>query len=76
MGVVPTIDFDKFPAQSDRLRKQVRILYHHRDAPADRRPVTGTVVRDDIEAPYLTIFRTHDNVTRYLLASECQYDFI
>lgn len=66
MGNVANIIAHSFPKQGEHLHGRVRVLFHY-DGPE----LAGTVVRDDIEAPWQTIIRLDDD--RYILSTECQY---
>lgn len=67
MGVHANIDYDKFPRQSDWIGKRCEVCFNY---DADRR-LDAECVRDDREAPHLTIFKLADG--RYVTATECQY---
>lgn len=69
MGVVANITADKFPKQSDKINRRVSVCYHLDISKCQK----GIVVRDDIEAPHVTIFKLDNG--RYVLATECQYAF-
>lgn len=69
MGVVPTIGINKFPKQGGSIHARVSICFNY--DPSKR--IGGTIVRDDREHPYVTIFRLDDG--RYVLATECQFSF-
>jgi hypothetical protein len=69
MGVVESIRADHFPRQSDRIGKRVRVCFNYDTSMT----VNGTVVRDDMEAPWRMIIRLDDG--RHVLATECQYSF-
>jgi hypothetical protein len=73
MGNVKTINYNKFPKQGDYVGQRVQVLYHYAEPPSGERP-QGSVVRDDMEEPFITIFCMDDG--RYLLATECQYSFV
>ncbi len=66
MGCEATITAGSFPKQGEYLGRRARVLFHYQE-PA----LMGTIVRDDVEAPFRTIIRLDDN--RFVLASECQY---
>lgn len=66
MGVVATIDYDRFPKQGDWLGCRTRVCFNYQS-----QIVMGTIIRDDDEAPFLTIIRLDDG--RFVLATECQY---
>jgi hypothetical protein len=70
MGVVKNVDFDKFPQQSVFLGKGIRACFSYDISHA----VNGTIVRMDIEAPYVTILKLDDG--RFVLSTECQYTVV
>ena len=67
MGVQQNISADTFPKQGVFLKKKV-VVYFKYDT---TKPISGTVIRDDMESPYITIIRLTDG--RYVLATECQF---
>jgi hypothetical protein len=67
MGVHANITATKFPAQGSELNKRVKVYFHY-DATVS---FDAVCVRDDVESPFLTIFRLDDG--RHVLATECQY---
>jgi hypothetical protein len=67
MGCVDTIRHDGGPAQGNYLGKRVAVCFHY-DA---SKQVNGVIVRDDSEAPFVTLIALDDG--RYVLATECQY---
>jgi hypothetical protein len=67
MGVHANIAADKFPKQGSYVGRRVNICFNY-DA---KRKLQGVCIRDDIEEPFLTIFRLDDG--RAVLATECQY---
>ena len=67
MGVVQNIDYDQFPSQGDLIGRHARVCFHYDTS----RLIDGVIVRDDREAPWITILRLEDG--RHVLASECQY---
>lgn len=67
MGVVQGISFDSFPRHGGYLGRRVRVCFHY----DTRRTIGGVCIRDDAEAPGLTIFRLDNG--RVVLATECQY---
>lgn len=69
MGLVSTIDHDKFPEQSQFVGKRVDVTFNYDQS----RIVHGVCVRDDSCSPWLTIFHLDDG--RYVLSTECQYAF-
>ena len=78
MGCVNNITYDKFPRQSDKDNKypeyavgaMVKVYFHYDTS----KYCMGTVVRDDIEEPYVTIIRLDDG--RYILGTECQFQYV
>lgn len=67
MGVVNEISYDKFPKQGKMLGKPTKVCFRYQGE-----YIWGTVVRDDMSAPGITIIRLVDG--RHVLASECQYE--
>jgi hypothetical protein len=71
MGCVKTIDYDKFPKQNKEgdfsVGSKVRVCFHYDTS----KICMGTIVRDDLEEPCITIIRLDDG--RYVLSTECQY---
>lgn len=73
MGCVKTIDFDKFPRQSDQnyeypqLGKRCEVVFHYNTANS----LLGTIVRSDLEPPFETIIKLDNG--RYIRGVECQY---
>lgn len=67
MGCVDTVKHDSFPKQGEWLHKRVKVFFHYETEHIK----LGTIVRDDTEEPFRTIFRLDDG--RYVLSSECQY---
>jgi len=67
MGVVSTIDHDKFPKQGSFKGRRCQVCFNY-DLSGS---VGGTIVRDDREAPFRTIIQLDDG--RFVLATECQY---
>lgn len=67
MGAVSSIDKDKFPKQGDYLGRRMEVIFHMNTSD----PLRGTMVRDDVEEPNLTIIRLDDG--RHVLGTECQY---
>lgn len=56
-----------FPVQGDYLGRRVKVCFNH-DL---RNSILGTIVRDDITGPGLTIINLDDG--RSVLSTECQY---
>lgn len=67
MGVVKNISADTWPKQGQYLGKRARVCFNYNTS----REVMGTIVRDDAEAPYMTIISLDDK--RIVLSTECQY---
>lgn len=67
MGVVNNIKHDAFPEQGSLLGKAVLVCFHYDTT----NRIDAVCVRDDNEAPFLTIFRLADG--RHVLGTECQY---
>jgi hypothetical protein len=67
MGVVANISSDSWPKQGSHLGKRVRVCFNYDTS----RCVMGTVVRDDNEAPWLTVISLDSG--KVVLATECQY---
>lgn len=66
MGNVPNITQPRFPEQGRHAGQRCEVLFHYQ-GPA----LSGTVVRDDNEAPWVTIIKMDDG--RHILSTECQY---
>jgi hypothetical protein len=66
MGVQENVDYNKFPKQGEFLGRSVRVTFHY-----NSHTITGTIIRNDIESPNLTIIQLTDG--RTILDSECQY---
>jgi hypothetical protein len=69
MGTVKNIRADHFPRQSEHIGARVEVCFQYDLT----QTVNGTVVRDDMEAPWRMIIRLDDG--RHVLATECQYSF-
>lgn len=67
MGVKENITADAFPRQGTFLGKTVEVMFHYNTS----RAFPATVVRDDVDDPFVTILALDDG--RYVLATECQY---
>jgi hypothetical protein len=67
MGCVDSIDYARWPKQGEWLGLRTRVCFFYDTS----RIVMGTVVRDDNEAPGVTLIKLDDG--RYVLASECQH---
>ncbi len=78
MGCVNNIAYDKFPKQKDKDYKypeyavgaRVQVCFHYDTS----KYCMGTVVRDDIEEPYVMIIRLDDG--RHILSTECQFRYV
>lgn len=69
MGVVKNVGFDTMPKQSNDIGAKVEVCFNYDTS----RKIIGTVVRDDMEAPGVQIFRLSDG--RHILSTECQYSY-
>lgn len=67
MGSVDNITHDTFPKQGSWLGNKVKVCFHY----DTNHRIGGVIVRDDVEEPFVTIFKLDDG--RYVLSSECQY---
>jgi hypothetical protein len=67
MGSQSSISVTQFPRSGAYLGKQVNVCFHCNTSKA----VVGTIVRDDISSPFVTIIRLDDG--RYVLGTECMY---
>lgn len=67
MGIVKNVGFDKWPKQGQYLGKRARVCFR-RDT---SREVMGTIIRDDMEEPWLTVLKLDDQ--RVVLGTECMY---
>lgn len=67
MGNVETITARRFPKQGDWLGRRTRVCFHYDTS----QQLGGRVVRDDGEAPWVTIIQLDNG--RYVLATECQH---
>lgn len=70
MGVQTNISSDQFPKQGEQLNCKVKVCFNF-DA---TRTFIGTIIRDDIEEPGLTIINLNDG--RTVLSTECQYQLL
>lgn len=66
MGCDPNITATDFPVQGIHLRSRAKVLFHFGGP-----ELLGTIVRDDMSAPFRTIIQLDDG--RFVLSSECQY---
>jgi len=71
MGCRETITHDTFPKQGNRLGERVSICFHYDTSHA----VSATVIRDDMEEPFDTIFVVTQgpHIGKIIRSSECQY---
>lgn len=67
MGIVKGISHSEFPKQGKHLHKKTLVCFNY----DTENLIGGIVVRDDAEAPHITIISLDD--ARYVLATECQY---
>lgn len=67
MGAHKSIGIEAFPRQGRCQDKTVSVCFNYDDS----RRIDGKIVRDDVEAPFITIIALADG--RYILATECQY---
>lgn len=67
MGVVATIDADKFPRQGSHLGCEVKVCFNYDSS----RIIRGRIIRDDMEEPFRTVIMLEDE--RVVLSIECQY---
>lgn len=66
MGCASNVGYNKFPKQGTFLGKKTKVCFFY-----ETDYLKGVVVRDDAEAPFLTIIRLDDG--RYIMSTECQY---
>lgn len=69
MGVHQAIDYESFPKQSEMVQVGSRVSVFFKYDTSHR--IAGTVVRNDVEAPWIGIIRLDDG--RHILMTECQY---
>lgn len=67
MGKVQNIGTQNFPKQGSYLGRRVEASFHDDIHTA----IGGEIVRDDAEAPSLTIIKLDDD--RYVLSTECAW---
>lgn len=67
MGNVANVTATKFPKQGPWLGKRTQVCFHYNTDEM----VMGTIVRDDYEAPWITIISLDNG--RVVLATECQH---
>ncbi|MFB5623024.1 MAG: hypothetical protein ACE5RH_03430 [Nitrosarchaeum sp.] len=70
MGIHENINYDRFPEQGSFLNKKVEVCFHYNTT----KLISGIIVRDDNEEPYLTIIKLDSG--KYVLARECQYSVL
>ena len=67
MGCVVNVGYKKFPKQGSSLNKKVVVCFNY----DTKNTISGTIVRDDIEEPFLTLIKLKDD--QYIRGIECQY---
>jgi len=67
MGIAKNISHDTFPRQGDLVGRRTDVCFLYDTSHV----ISGTIVRDDREEPFVTIIRLDDG--RYVLATECMY---
>lgn len=67
MGIVSNVDYEKFPQQGPFLNKRTKVCFRYNM----ENTIMGTIVRDDIDPPFLTIIHLDDG--RFIMSAECQY---
>jgi len=67
MGMVPSVDIDKFPVQGGFRGMRCKVCFNFDTS----KSIGGVIVRDDREPPNRTIIKLDDG--RFVLATECQY---
>lgn len=67
MGVAENISHSSFPKQGSLLGKSVNVCFHYKTS----HTIRGVCVRDDVEAPFESIFRLDDG--RSVRSVECQF---
>ncbi|MMZ62603.1 hypothetical protein D1872_248190 [compost metagenome] len=67
MGVHSNISTNLFPKQGSFLDRRVLVSFNY----DTNNTVLGTIVRDDIEDPFVTIIKLDDG--RFVLSTECQF---
>ena len=67
MGVVNNVGTTEFPTQGSYLNQRVKVCFRYDTS----KTITGTIVRDDMEQPFVTVIKLNDG--RYVLSTECQY---
>lgn len=72
MGNHPNLTHNRYPRQSGNLGAKVDVCFHYDTS----NKIPGTIVRDDREAPWISIIRLDEEVEgmpRFVQADECQY---
>ncbi len=67
MGCHHNIGYARFPKQGNFKNQRVNVCFNYN---LDH-TIQGTIVRDDSEAPFVTIIQLDDG--RFVLTSECQW---
>lgn len=67
MGVHQNVGYDKFPEQSDLVGTEVDVCFNYDTSNL----LTGKVIRDDLEEPYVMLIELFDG--RVVMSTECQY---
>lgn len=67
MGVDPNVGVSRFPKQGPWFGRRTRVCFNYDTSII----VMGTIVRDDAEAPWVTLISLDDG--RVVLATECQH---
>lgn len=67
MGVVANIGISLFPKQGKWIGLRTKVCFNY----DTEKIIMGTIVRDDLEEPFVTIIKLDDG--RYITANECQY---
>ena len=70
MGIEKNINFTSFPKQGAHVGARVRVVFQYDTTLY----MTGTILRDDAEAPFRTIIKLDDG--RLVLSTECQYSLV
>lgn len=70
MGHVDSITHETFPTQGKRLGSEASLCFHYHT----EKRLKAKCIRDDIDAPFRTIFQTEDG--KIILADECQYHWV
>lgn len=70
MGCHKNIDIDKFPKQSGRVGQKTEVCFRYN--PNDK--LDGEIIRDDVEEPFMMLFRLTDG--RIVSDLECQWKYV